>query len=102
MGRHVAHETIYRGRKISPYKVDNGPLHEFFQQLNVYANRAQYTVDLLPEHEWDIKIDYMGYIDLHAKDIASARAALLKANWTNSNKSCFFFQGEYMVWLVPC
>ena len=82
---------------ITPCLTTNNKLLEHFRRLNEYAERAQKTIDLLPEFDWNIKIDTWGYVDLETINLAKARQALTEAGFTNSNDSCFFFNNNCMI-----
>jgi len=74
-------------------------LTEHFRRLNKYATRAQETVKLLPEFEWDVTINLFGDIEIYASNIAKAHDILIDAGFTNRNSSIFYFNNNCMVTL---
>ena len=75
-------------------------LFEYFRRLNEYATRALEAVKLLPEFEWDIRINTFGDIELYAKDIVGAHDALVGAGFSNRTGSDFYYKKSCIITLT--
>ena len=75
-------------------------LAEYFRRLNKYATRALEAIDMLPEFEWDIRINVFGDLEIYAKDIANAHDALVDAGFLNRLGSDFYFNKNCIITLV--